>query len=110
MVYLADRVECEREELIEAIAEGVTSIKESVNRVTNIWTLKVMAENIARLDEIDRVEGFLPLEVRPPLMMRCDEAALVVRALVADVPAQSCEASAKVVSLVQKLNGYLCRA
>jgi hypothetical protein len=101
--------ERERCELIEAIADGVASVKGSADRVGNLWTLKLMAENIARLDELDRKEGFLPVEIRPPLMMSWDEAVLAVRALRADVRDKDGESRTKAVSLVKKLNGYLSK-
>ena len=68
-----------RADLIADLMERVEVINErGDDRVGYIWSLKMIAEIIAKLDEADRLEGLLPLTLRPPLMLTTDEAAHVL--------------------------------
>lgn len=104
---LSRREEQERCEKIDAIVDGITSIKKSKDRIGNIWALKLIAENVARLDEIDRIDGFLPLEVRPPLMIRCGEADLILNKLKKSTGLKDSDINTSTLSLMKKLKGYL---
>lgn len=65
-------------------------------------------ENIGRLEELDQVdEGLLPVEVRPPVMMNCNEASLALHALQEYARLKGDETSSNTVCLTQRLKGYL---
>jgi|GEM_PF-6444303 hypothetical protein len=105
MLTLVDRDERERCELIDAIADRIASIKYSTDRIGNMWALKIIAESVARLDELDRQEGFLPPQVRPPLMIRWCEADLVLSALREYTWTKGGGAGTDTVSLMKRLRG-----
>jgi hypothetical protein len=107
MLNCEDRTERERRELIEAMAEGITFVKDSTDRIANIWALRKIAEGVARLDELDQLEGFLPPQVRPPLMIRHVEADLALQALKGSKGGKSLGVSKDRVLLVKKLNAYV---
>ena len=106
MPDFAGQSERERQELIDALAEGVESIKGWTDRIGNIWALTLMAENVSRLDDLDRRDGFLPIQVRPPLMINCREANLVLKAVKHTV-VEGTAAGTDTVSLLKKLRYYL---
>jgi len=107
MLNFEGRTDRERRELIEAMAEGIALVKDSTDRIGNIWALKRIAENVARLDELDQLEGFLPPQVRPPVMMRRCEADVALQALREYARSQGCEVSTDAASLMKKLMAYL---
>jgi hypothetical protein len=109
MLNFEGRTERERRELIEAMAEGIALVKDSTDRIGNIWALKKIAENVARLDELDQLEGFLPPQVRPPVMMRWCEADLALQALREYARPKGCDVSTDAASLMKKLMTYLVR-
>lgn len=107
MLNFEGRVERERRELIEAMAEGIESVKDSTDRIRNIWTLRKIAESVGRLDELDQLEGFLPPQVRPPLMIRHGEAELVLQALRGYTGLKRPGPGKDSALLVEKLSAYL---
>ena len=66
-------------ELRAEIKHHLTVLNEESDRIRQVWSLKLIAECIADLDEIDRQQGYLPLQVRPPFMLHPKEAALVLK-------------------------------
>jgi hypothetical protein len=107
MFNRVDRSECERLELIDAIAERISFVRESTDRIGNVWALKIIAENVARLDQLDRQDGFLPPQVRPPLMIHCREADLALNALREYTGLKGCDAGTDTAAFMRKLKGYL---
>lgn len=102
-----ERSELVRNEIVNEMCERMAFLKErGSDRIGAIWALKMIAENIARLDETDRQEGFLPLQVRPPLMLRTEEAALALHALRSYKELKGCEISGNTHALMEKLNCY----
>ena len=97
-----------RRELLEEIAERITFIKGNAeDRVGVIWALKMIAEKVRELDENDRLEGFLPLQIRPPAMLTQDEVALAAHALRNCKGIKECGPSDKSTALMGKLERYL---
>lgn len=100
----SDRI---RNEFIDEMADRIAFIKDRADdRIGAIWALKIIAETIKKLDDRDRLEGFLPLEVRPPLMLSCDEAALALHALREYKGRKGCEVSGNTIALMERLDCY----
>ncbi len=69
------------DEFVEEIGYQLALVKDSENRVRNVWALKMIAENVEKLDRLDREYGYFPLQVRPPLMLEPRDAAIIIRHL-----------------------------
>ena len=96
-----------RAELIDEVAERITYIRDrACDRIGFVWALKMIADGVRRLDETDRSEGFLPVHVRPPLMLRWNEAALALHVLREYRGLKGCEISGGTIALMRKLDGY----
>ena len=67
------------QELVDEIAHQLATVRsQTSDRVRLLWALKIIAECVAELDQIDRSQGYLPLKIRPSLMLNPSEAALVL--------------------------------
>jgi hypothetical protein len=78
------RGEHDLRKLLRAVCRHEAAVKDANDRIGYLWALKRMAEDIAHLDAIDRLEeGYLPIPIRPPLMLRDNEVELLLR-VVAD--------------------------
>jgi len=101
------RAEQRRMDIVADLEHHVSVIKErGDDRVRCLWALKMIAENVARLDEADREEGFQPMQVRPALMLNANEAALVLHTLREYPNRNGKELSNITVALFDKLNFY----
>ncbi len=101
------RAEQARRETTAELLKQVTTICEHPDdRIRYVWSLKLMAEHIAKLDEVDRQAGRLPLQLRPALMLRTEEAALAMHALRAYIAQKGAEVSSNTLSLLDKFNTY----
>lgn len=91
------------QELVDEIAHQLAAIKsqQDYDRVRLLWALKMIAESVAELDQLDRSQGYLPLYIRPSLMLRPNEAAVALHQLRSRTPAPSA------LSLIARLERYL---
>lgn len=107
---LFDRELVERRELIERIAQLIHSIETRADRVQSVWSLKIIAECVSQLDDIDRREGFLPIEIRPPLMLHQSEAAAALRILRKyKCPASTANVQKDTRAVLEKLTRYFSK-
>ena len=91
------------QELIDEIAQQLAAIKshQDNDRVRLLWALKMIAESVEKLDQIDRSQGYLPLTIRPSLMLDPKEAAVALQQLKRRTPDQPA------LSLIARLERYL---
>jgi hypothetical protein len=101
------RAEQNRMDIVADLEHQLSVIKErGDDRVRCLWALKMIAENVARLDETDREEGFLPIQVRPALMLDSTEAALALHTLREYTGRKGNEVSRNTLALLEKFNFY----
>lgn len=94
-------------ELVEDISERIAFIRgHAEDRVGVIWALKLIAEKVRELDEIDRLEGLLPIQIRPPVMLTHDEAALAAQLLRTCKTVKERQTGDKLTALMKKLDLY----
>jgi len=91
------------QELVGEIDHQLAAIKsqQDNDRVRLLWALMMIAECVAEMDQIDRAEGYLPLTIRPSLMINPKEAAVALHQLKRQRPEHSA------LSLVARLETYL---
>ena len=101
------RAEQRRMDIVADLEHQLSVIKErGDDRVRCLWALKMIAENVARLDEADREEGFLPIQVRPALMLDSKEAALALHTLREYTGRKGIEVSSNTLALLEKFSFY----
>jgi hypothetical protein len=101
------RAEQARLNTMADLLQHVTSIKDHPHdRIRYVWSLKLIAEHIATLDTVDRENGRLPLQLRPALMLRTEEAKLAMDALREHIAQRGAEVSNKTLSLLDKFDTY----
>ncbi|MGI0133915.1 MAG: hypothetical protein ACREBW_03035 [Candidatus Micrarchaeaceae archaeon] len=89
------------DELVEEARYHLSIIQtQSDDRLRVVWALKMIAEAVAHLDQIDRSQGYLPLEVRPCLMLTPKQAVTAWQAL------KRCGQNEKLVDLKCVLESY----
>lgn len=81
MLTLRTQAEDRRwQELLDEIDFQLATLKNSDDRIRQVWALRIIAESLTSLDLLDRQQGFLPLQLRLPLMLRPREAAAILKA------------------------------
>ena len=101
------RAEQRRRELFADMEKHLSTVREKWDdRVRCLWALKMIAEGVAYLDGVDREEGFLPVEVRPAMMLNSTEAALTFHALREYTGRKGNETSRNTLALLEKFDSY----
>jgi hypothetical protein len=90
------------QELVDEIVHQLATVRsQTSDRVRSLWALKIIAECVAELDHIDRSQGYLPLNIRPSLMLNPNEAAVALHQLRNRTPEQC------TLQLIARLEQYL---
>jgi hypothetical protein len=96
-----------RSELIDEVTARAALVRERADdRIGCIWALKLIAESVRKLDETDRLDGFLPISVRPALMFDYKEAAQLLHVLREYKKLKGREISNSAIALLERLNSY----
>ena len=100
-------VERDLRKLLQAICRHDVFVKDADDRIGYLWALKRMAEDIAQLDTIDRLEaGYLPIQIRPPLMLHATEVELLLAVVSNHLERSSSEGVAQ---LQRRISAYVSR-
>lgn len=101
------RTEQMRLDVLADLIEQVSIVKDrGHDRILCVWALKLVAEDVAKLDETDRQNGYLPLRLRPGLMLNSDEAGLLSLTLREYIGRNNGEVSSNTLALLEKFNCY----
>lgn len=73
--------EQQRLDVVAHMMKQFDAIDLNIDRIRYVWALKLLAEDVAILDGIDRELGGLPSALRPALMLCSQEASFVQQAL-----------------------------
>ena len=104
------KLERRRKEIFEDMEKQFHAIRERWDdRIRCLWALKMIAEDVANLDAADREDGFLPLEIRPAMMLSSEEAALAMHALRKYSGRKENEVSGNTLALLDKFDSYFAR-
>ena len=98
------REEQHRLEVVSHMMKQFDAIDLNNDRIRYVWALKLVAEDVANLDDIDRKLGRLPSAIRPALMLRSQEVSVVQQALREYTASKETESSLK---LLEKIDNFL---
>ncbi len=96
-----------RLEVIKHMMDQINVIDQSRDdRIRFVWALKLIVEDVGKLDQLDRNYGRLPLPLRPSLIVHWKDAALVQCAL-REYVENTTEANTKAcLTLLESINSY----